>query len=271
MSNISQQDLSETPSPFRRLLLPGAVAAIAFGILLNLGLWQLDRLAWKEALIAKVQKDIAAPAVPAPGPEDWPTADPFKIDYRHVSVTGHYLDGVAYYYTSLGEDAKGRHKGPGYMIYSPFETVDGWTLMINRGFIPQQTWRIEREAFTKIQGAGETVTLSGLLRMSEQPNWTTPATDPDDMVWFARDTINMSKKLDVPSENRAPFSIDLDAEFSGPTGVPQAGETVVRFKNDHLGYALTWFGLAATLLGVFAAYAFSVFRSSRKAEEGFPG
>ncbi|MFD1695279.1 SURF1 family protein [Roseibium aestuarii] len=258
------------PSPLSRLLLPGAAAAIALGVLVNLGLWQVDRLVWKEALIAKVTADVAADPVAAPGPDAWPTLDPFEIDYRHVAVTGHYLPGTAYYFTALGEDARGAAQGPGYMLYQPFETIEGWTLMVNRGFLPQEVWRDRREDFRQdapAQGAASTpVTLTGLLRLSEQPNWTTPAADTDGMVWFARDTIHMAKTLDVPGQGRAPFSLDLDQAFSGPGGLPQAGETVVRFKNDHLGYALTWFGLAATLIGVFATWAVTVLRGSRKDE-----
>ncbi|MBO0345895.1 SURF1 family protein [Roseibium sp. CAU 1637] len=262
MSDLIPQSELQSQSPLRRLLVPAAVAALALGVLLNLGLWQLDRLAWKTALIAKVETDLAAAPVPAPGPDAWPTLDPFEIDYRHVSVTGHFLAGNAYYFTSLGEDAKGRFQGPGYMVYSPFRTSGGWTLMINRGFLPQEIWRIEREMFVEEPNPETQITITGLLRLSEQPNWTTPAADTDNMVWFARDTIHMSKTLKVPSQKRAPFSVDLDGAFSGLNGLPQAGETVVRFKNDHLGYALTWFGLAATLVGVFFTYALTVFRQT---------
>ena len=120
----------------RKLVIPGIAALGGLLVLLYLGFWQLDRLAWKEALIAKVEQDISEPAVPAPGPADWPTLDPEAADYRHVSLIGEFQAGSAYYYTSLGQ-ANGPVNGPGYLVYAPFRTSDGWLVMVNRGFIPQ--------------------------------------------------------------------------------------------------------------------------------------
>jgi surfeit locus 1 family protein len=251
---------SDSPSPsatprsaIRHLVIPAIAAAAGLAVLINLGLWQMRRLEWKEALITRVTADVSKPPVPAPGPQDWPqiAADPLT-DYRHVSVSGHFLPGVTYYYTSLPAKP-GAPSGPGYLIYSPFETDAGWRLMINRGFVPQGvTADLEQRLETRPEGG---LTLSGLLRRSETPNWTTPAADAQKRIWFARDTGHMASVLGLPAEKLAPYSIDLDASFTGEGGLPKAGETVVTFKNDHLGYALTWFGLAATLAGVFTAYA----------------
>ncbi|MEO1112729.1 MAG: SURF1 family protein, partial [Pseudomonadota bacterium] len=102
------------------------------------------------------------------------------------------------------------------------------------------------------------VEVTGLLRLSEKPNWTTPEPNATDRLWFARDTGAMGEVLGLSPASLAPYSVDLGAAATPATGLPQAGETLVRFKNDHLGYALTWFGLAATLVGVFLAYAASV-------------
>ncbi|WP_417685444.1 SURF1 family protein [Roseibium sp.] len=249
-------------TPYRRLLLPTIAGAISLAILLSLGFWQLDRLSWKEALIAKVERDVSADPVPAPGPGEWADLPPFEADYRHVSVTGRFVEGDVFYYTSLGYDRKGTYSGPGYMVYSPFEADEGWTVMVNRGFVPQELWGYGAEVYAgPAKWPGEK-TLTGLLRRSETPNWTTPAAQEDKRIWFARDTGHMAQVLGAQSEKLAPYSIDLDAEFSGPDGLPQAGETVVRFKNDHLGYALTWFGLAATLIGVYLTYAVATLRKT---------
>ncbi len=245
-------------SPARRLAIPTIAAAIALAILLKLGFWQVDRLAEKEALIARVAQDVTRSPEPAPGPGQWPDMiNRTDSDYRHVSVSGHYLSGTAYYYVSL-PNANGSFEGPGYMAYSPFETEQGWRLMINRGFVPQG---LIADDVTRVEQApAGTLDLTGLLRMSEKPNWTTPDADTEKRIWFARDTEHMAHVLGAGTEKLAPYSIDLDASFTGQEGLPQAGETVVRFKNDHLGYALTWFGLAATLVGVYLAYAVSLFR-----------
>lgn len=257
MSATNRTSPSPGPSALRRLLVPGIAAAIGLVILVNLGLWQMQRLAWKEALIERVNADVTRPAVPAPGPKDWPqtVADPLA-DYRHVAVSGRYLPGAAYYYTSLAT-TQGAPSGPGYLIYSPLVTDEGWLVMVNRGFVPQGL-AADLMAELETPPLGEQK-LTGLLRLREQPNWTTPAVDAAKRIWFARDTDHMAKVLGA-SGSLAPYSIDLDAAFTGPQGLPRAGQTVVKFKNDHLGYALTWFGLAATLAGVFIAYAVQVFR-----------
>ncbi|MBD8893003.1 SURF1 family protein [Labrenzia suaedae] len=242
----------------RQLLFPTIAAGTGLVILLNLGMWQVHRLAWKEALIAHVAADVTKPAVAAPGPDQWDNAAGLDdADYRHVEVTGHYIGGSAYYYTSLA-DAKGRLDGPGYLLYSPFETREGWRVMINRGFVPQGLAAADIERLETVPEGD--VTLTGLLRKSEKPNWTTPAVDKSKRIWFARDTDDMADVIGIGPGDLAPYSIDLDAQFTGEDGLPQAGETIVQFKNDHLGYALTWFGLAATLAGVYLAYAVSLWR-----------
>ncbi|MEJ8473515.1 SURF1 family protein [Roseibium algae] len=250
------------PSPFRSLLIPTIAAVIGLAILLNLGFWQVRRMAEKEALIAKVDEGVKTPAVPAPEPGEWGDTSALKAaDYRHVSVKGHYLPGAAYYYTALGH-SKGAYDGPGFLVYSPFTTDAGWRVMINRGFVPQG---LVSSDFERLEEAPEgEFELRGLLRKSEKPNWTTPEADREKRIWFARDTDHMADVIGLGTGDLAPFSIDVDHEFTGPGGLPQAGETVVRFKNDHLGYALTWFGLAATLLGVYLTYATTLFRKQDK-------
>ncbi|MHA7774235.1 SURF1 family protein [Roseibium sp. M-1] len=247
----------------RALLLPTLAAVAALAVLLNLGFWQLDRLAWKEELIERVETDITQAPVAAPGPHAWADMGS-EDDYRHVELTGRFLEGAVFYYTALTK-AAGAFDGPGLMVYAPFETEGGWTVLVNRGFVPQGLDPAQREiAIATPDGVRR---LTGLVRLSEKPNWTTPDPDQGDRTWFARDTEAMAGTLGMTTANLAPYSVDLDAEFTPPSGLPQAGETVVRFKNDHLGYALTWFGLAATLIGVYLTYSASILwpRSKREA------
>jgi surfeit locus 1 family protein len=247
----------------RQILIPSVAAAIGLLILLNLGFWQLDRLAWKESLVVQVEEGVSKAPVPAPEPDAWSNLSEAD-DYRHVELKGSFLTGATFYFTALAKPV-GPQGGPGLMAYAPFETADGWLVLINRGFLPQVLSDNEKLAATE-PPLGE-LTISGLLRLSEKPNWTTPEADPADRIWFARDTAAMGDLLGLKQEILAPFSIDLDAEFTPASGLPQAGETIVQFKNDHLGYALTWFGLAATLVGVFLAYAATILWPRKKPED----
>lgn len=239
---------------FRKLLCPAIAAAIGLTILLNLGFWQVRRLAEKEALIEQVETGVDAAPIAAPKPDDWSSLSD-QDDYRRVSVTGHFRDGHVFYYNSLSDPA-GQYGGPGKMVYSPFETDDGWVVLINRGFLPHGL-PTDQEALA-VRAPGGKQSLTGMLRLSEKPVWTTPEPDQTARLWFARDTDVMGQAMGVDGAKLAPFSIDVEKEFTPASGLPQAGETLVRFKNDHLGYALTWFGLAATLIGVFLAYAATI-------------
>jgi surfeit locus 1 family protein len=238
----------------RKLLFPTIAAAIGLVVLLNLGFWQLDRLEWKNNLIAQVEAGVTRKPVAAPGPGAW-NGLAEGDDYLHVELTGEYLDGNTFYYTALS-DPVGVAEGPGMMVYAPFRTTEGWLVFINRGFLPQGLAGTAKEdALTVPTGQLE---VTGLLRLSEKPNWTTPVPNETDRMWFARDTEAMGEMLGLNPADLAPYSVDLDVAYTPETGLPQAGETIVRFKNDHLGYALTWFGLAATLLGVFLTYAATI-------------
>lgn len=247
-------------SPVRKLLYPTLATIISLIILLNLGFWQLGRLDQKTALIARVEAGVSADPVPAPGPEDWKNLT-IQDDYKNVSLSGEFLEGVVFYYTAL-TDSVGPYNGPGYLIYSPFKTSDGWTIMLNRGFIPQEVPEpIRQKAITAPSGQQ---TIIGLLRLSEKPTWTTPAADPKSRIWFARDTEGMAEMIGDLGANLAPYSVDIGRATPQVDELPQTGETVVRFKNDHLGYALTWFGLAATLVGVYLAFVFHGFRQKEE-------
>ncbi len=247
----------------KRLLLPAIAAVVGLAILLNLGFWQLNRLEWKNNLIAQVEEGITRPPVAAPAPGAWETLGEAE-DYLHVVLEGAFLEGNTFYYTALSDPA-GPLGGPGVMVYTPFRTADGWTVFVNRGFLPQELAGDAKQA--ALEAPTGQVQLTGLVRLSEKPNWTTPEPNATDRLWFARDTGAMGQVLGLDAGSLAPYSVDLDANATPAAGLPQAGETLVRFKNDHLGYALTWFGLAATLIGVFLAYAASVLWPRKQDEE----
>lgn len=240
--------------PRRGLLGAGLATLLAFALLCSLGLWQLHRLAWKQELLAAIATRTTAPPVPLPPASEWARLRPEDYAYRHVTLTGTFLNGdEALVFRPLPE-ARGPYHGVGYLVLTPLRLASGGIVIVNRGFVPPD----RRDPATRAQGQIEgEVTLTGLMREPESRNLFTPADDPARNQWFTRDPAAIAAFHHL--EDVAPFTVDEDAG-SMPGGLPQGGETVLVIPNNHLSYALTWFGLAAALLGVFAAYAWGRMR-----------
>ena len=244
---------------YRRLIVPGLAALVAFAILISLGFWQVQRLQWKEALIASVNARLDAPPVPAPGPGAWPDLEDAGLEYQPVTVTGHFLHPKeAHVFTTLNSP-KGTFGGMGYFVMTPLETPEGWLVYVNRGFVPED----RKYASTRPAGQldGE-VTVTGLFRAARGPSWITPSDDAAKNVWFSRDPALFAEAGGLPPIRVAPYTIDARSDPDLPGGLPQGGETLVEFPNNHLGYAITWFGLAAGLAGVFLVFARSRLRQT---------
>ena len=235
----------------RSLLVPGIAALIALAILLGLGVWQLQRLTWKTALLATIAARTTATPQPLPPEGEWPSLRPSDYAYRHVVLTGIFDHGKeAHVFRPLSrEDARGRFSGLGDLVLTPLRLASGATVIVNRGFVPQD--RIDPAARSEGQ-VGGSVTITGLMREPESRNPFTPADSPQTGAWYTRDpqAIAAYNHLD----GVAPFTVDADASDT-PGGLPQGGETVLAIPNNHLSYALTWFGLAIGLCGVFGAFA----------------
>lgn len=221
-----------------RVLFAVLMLALTAGFLV-LGVWQWQRLGEKEALIGTIAERMTRAPVAFPAPDQWATLDPAFYDYRPLTVTGHYVPaGTVLVFTSLSE-ARGPLAGPGYWVMTPFALDGGGTLFVNRGFVPQSSG----SAFA----AGgmlptDPLTLTGIARPPEAGGSFTPGADVANRIEWVRDPERLARFAgDAP----APFApIYLDLPAGDPGALPQGGETVVEFPNNHLGYALTWFGFA---------------------------
>ncbi len=215
----------------------GAGAVLIFAVLVGLGTWQLDRLSWKLDLIAGVEQRVhAAPTAP-PGPAAWGEFSAEADRYRHVSVSGTFLDDretPVQAVTALGS---------GFWILSPFRTDASYTVLVNRGFVPPE----RRDPSSRRAGdiAGRT-TVTGLLRLSEPGGAFLRSNDPRADRWYSRDVAAIAAARGLGPV--APYFIDADATPNSGSG-PVGGLTVIAFPNNHLVYALTWYGLAAMLAG----------------------
>lgn len=213
------------------------------GVFLALGTWQVERRIWKLDLIARVEARIHAEPVPAPGPEEWPGLTGASAEYRRVRLTGRFAHDRATLVQALTE------RGAGFWVMVPLVADRGFTVLVNRGFVPGQARERAARAAGEPEGA---LTVTGLLRLSEPGGGFLRANDPGADRWFSRDVaaIAAARGLGRGSDGEplAPYFIDADAA-PNPGGLPLGGLTVVAFPNNHLVYALTWYALALMTAG----------------------
>lgn len=225
---------------FRPYLGMTIACAIVFALLCGLGVWQLERLQWKLALIATVNGHMAA----APVSLDQITVMPAdQAQYRRVTLHGHFDHAKeAYVFTT---DASGV---PVYHVLTPFVTDGGKILMVDRGAVPKE----KLDPMSRIAGnaRGET-TVTGVWRAPDAPGFFTPRPDLVHHIWYARDLAGIADADHIALSD--PVLVEADAT-PNPGGLPRGGQTVVSFRNQHLSYAITWFGLAIGLLGIWFSY-----------------
>ncbi len=208
-----------------------------------LGVWQLQRLAWKLDLIARVDAHVLAPPAAPPGPQTWPRVTAMGDEYRHVRVSGTYDNASETLVQAVTE------AGPGFWVMTPFRADAGDTILINRGFVPQEKSAQGSRSAGLIMAR---TTVTGLLRMSEPHGGFLRANQPAAQRWYSRDVAEIAKARGLAKV--APYFIDADGTPNAG-GWPRGGLTVIRFPNSHLVYALTWFGLAGMVVawGVWPA------------------
>ncbi|TCR68471.1 surfeit locus 1 family protein [Bosea sp. BK604] len=223
-------------APARRRSGAGRYAFLALTCLLvlvftSLGLWQVQRRAWKLDLIARVDARIHAPPAAAPGPADWQGVSAGDDEYRRVAMQGRYLDAPETLAMAVTE------RGPGFWVLAPFRTEAGFTVLVNRGFVPD----VRRGPDERRKAAGDETRVVGLLRLSKPGGGFLRANDPAAGRWYSRDVAAIAQERGLGEV--APYFVDADAA-SEPGPLPQGGMTQVIFRNTHLVYALTWFCLA---------------------------
>ncbi|SNY92041.1 surfeit locus 1 family protein [Cohaesibacter sp. ES.047] len=232
-------------------------ALVLLCALIALGTWQLRRLEWKEQLIADVNARIEAAPVPAMGPDQWADLSQEESEYLPVTATGTYNhDREVHVWFPLNNPRGGDYGGSGYFILTPLTTAEGWTVIVNRGFVPETMKQTETRPQTLV--AGEQ-TVTGLVRFDEPEHWNSPRPDREKNVWIGRQVDKMAGFMLLDQDRTAPYWIDL-LSGQGVNGLPQGGETRITFRNAHLSYALTWFGLAFALIAVYGAW---IYRSLR--------
>ena len=237
-----------------------ATAAVTVAILVSFGNWQLRRLDWKEGLIARIESRIGSQALNLPPATAWTEVDFVdRFEYQPVRVTGTFhqpgsdaSDFRRYYAYTVLTAPRGKAGGQGYWVMNLFRPSAGGAVFVNRGFVP----RADKESEAP-PPSGE-VTVVGLVRKPSRGNFLTPRCEVADGICFANDVESAAVRAGI--NDGAAFYIELGEQLTPEAGLPQAGETRVRFSNNHLQYALTWFGLAAALVGVLGAFLLNLYR-----------
>ncbi|WP_244483807.1 SURF1 family protein [Rhizobium sp. Root482] len=217
------------------------VFLVALAVLLALGTWQVQRLHWKESLLASISERRTAPPAELAAVEAMAGAGE-DVDYRSLRVTGTFLNDKERHFFATYQ---GR---TGYYVYTPLQLADGRFLLVNRGFVPFE--RKEPEMRKQGQLTGEQV-VTGLARakLAEKPSWVVPDNDVAKNIFYWKDLDVMAQSAGLDPDQLVPFFMDADAT-PNPGGLPIGGVTQFDLPNNHLQYAVTWYGLAAALVGV---------------------
>lgn len=230
----------------------GVVTLVILATLLSLGFWQLQRRTQKHLLIAALTERLAGSPQPLPPASQWPSLNPEHDEFRRVTFSATYdarPDAMVY---SSGSAVRTDISGPVTWAFMPAKLADGSSVVINAGAV-QNTMqdRAQQDRAVKRLITGTPVTLTGYLRFPEVAGALTPHDDVAKRLWFTRDQNAMAQALKWGEV--APFYIDL--ESPGPaSSIPKPGPLEVQLKDDHMQYAVTWFGLAAAVLVAFGVW-----------------
>lgn len=243
---------------FRPTFWPTAITLPALAALVGLGVWQLERLQWKAALIEERQLRASGPVIALP--QDTRVLLPDLL-YRPVTVTGRYDHSAEMHLLNRVRDGR-----PGIDLITPLIRSDrGGIVLVNRGWAPPD-WVRETAA------DGE-ITVTGIVRAPGAPGWLVPDNRPAQNQWYYMDLAAMAEAAGMPpftdyyiyATAEASAVADAEAQVTGPRTArdphyPVAHEWRVEIPNNHLSYAITWFMLAGALAVIYVGYHLSLRR-----------
>ncbi|WP_323763621.1 SURF1 family protein [Marinovum sp.] len=215
-----------------RILFALIIGLAGTALLVWLGTWQVQRLAWKEDILAAIDARITAEPIALPE-----VPDIASDTYAPVALSGQIGSDALYVLVSQ------KHIGAGYRVIAPFLTNTGRRILIDRGFIPVSA----RDAARRT-GAAE---ITGNIHWPDDRTSSTPENDQQANIWYARDVAAMARALKTE-----PLLVILRSETPPAPGLTPLPVDSSAIPNDHLKYAITWFSLAAIWLGMTGYYIF---------------
>ena len=238
MSNLRPDDIRRSRAGV--LLWPTVIAILGLTLLLGLGTWQLDRLAWKTGLIAERKLQLASPALAL----DMNSDSTVIKEFRRVSLRGMFLHD--YEFHLLSRTLKGR---AGIHVVTPFipdtSGSNSYAVLVYRGWVPIELSNQELRREGQVLGL---LNVTGIARSADgNRGWFVPENKPTQGIWYHLSIGQMAQAADL---NLASFVVEAGAE-PNPGGYPIGGQTRIHLRNDHLGYAITWYTLAAALALIY--------------------
>ncbi len=227
------------------LAVPAIFALVATVIFVGLGTWQLQRKAWKEALIETLEQRLSAPPGDLPPRERWASLSAANDEFCRVKFSAAFVPGAeALVYTS-GSALRSDVSGSGYWVFAPAQLTSGGIVLVNRGFVPEG----RQDPVTRAAGAATGhADLVGVMRWPESRGAFSPKDAPDRNIWFVRDPVAIAAAKSWGEV--APFFIELESP-QPPGGLPRPGALKVNLRDEHLQYAITWYGLALVVVVMF--------------------
>ena len=244
----------------RGVVAPAILTLIMVAVLIALGIWQIERKAWKEGLIDTLTQRLSAPPSDLPPPARWAELNQAEDEYRHVRFTAALVPGEDALIFTSGSTFRPDVEGPGYWVLAPARLAGGATVVVNRGFLPNG----EPDPAARDRGSsGAPVEMVGVMRWPEPSAWFTPASEPSRNLWFVRDQLAIAKAKNWGEV--APFFVELESPRP-PEGLPIPGSLKATLPNDHLQYAIVWFSLAAVVAASFGFWLRGRLREQRAGE-----
>lgn len=230
------------------LAVPALFALAAFVAFIALGTWQVERKAEKEAFIDMLEQRLSAPPGPLPAPDRWAELDRASDEFRRARFSAAFVPGTQALVYTAGSGARGEVPGPGYWVIAAARLAGGKVVAVDRGFVPADLKPGDAGAASLAAGS---IDMVGAMRWPERRSFFTPKDDPGRNLWFVRDHLAIAAAKGWGEV--APFYIELETP-APPGGWPRPGKPQPSIRNEHLQYAITWYGMAAILVIMFGLW-----------------
>ncbi len=223
---------------------------LCFATTLALGTWQVQRMQWKQSLIAAIEAGKTQPplSIPSPKHRTLSAEDLPPLEFHRLCLEGGWVNGPDGKTIEFHLFPRFYRDQLGYFIISPLSLHDNRIVLVNRGWVPAEKKLAEKRPKSAVEGVDE---VCGIVRLGRERSWVTPRNDANRNLWFGRDTDAMAQFANL--HDVLPMMLDLVGKQDAKK-LPVPSDGTIRLRNDHLSYVITWYGIAAGILVIFLVY-----------------